>query len=88
MQHPLHKLGKKNRNIISGLLVCAACVYAVARFANVPQSQLNTFFITTALFVFSVILLSIATLILVKGLLKLKNHLFNDNQESESSSSE
>ncbi len=74
--------GKKNRTIISGILVGLASVYAVSEYANVPQTELNNFFITAAVFVFSIIILAITAVLLVKGLIKLKRYIFKEDQDN------
>lgn len=76
MKHPLQKFGKKNRNVISGILVAIASIYAVARYFNVPQSQINTFFISAVLLLVFIMLAAIVTVVLFKTIQKVFK-LFN-----------
>jgi hypothetical protein len=71
VKHPFHKLSKKTRNIISGIMVGFASIYAVASYYKVPQSEINQIFLSTGLLVLGIMLLAITGIALVKGILKI-----------------
>jgi hypothetical protein len=73
LKHPLHKASKKSRNIISGLLVCVAAIYAVSSYFDIPQSEINAFFVGSAFLVLGIITLAVITVLLIKGLQKISS---------------
>ncbi len=72
------KLSRKNRNIISGLLVGLASIYAVAAYVDMPREDLHTFLLTTIVFVLGIILLAVVGVLVLKTLGKLKASFFKE----------
>ena len=68
MKHPFHKLGKKNRNIISGIMVAIASLFLIAMYLDVPASSLFRLFGITVVLVIGIIILAIITIAIFKGI--------------------
>lgn len=82
LKHPLHKLSKKNRNIVSGLLVCIAAIFAVAEYYKVPAEEIKNFLFTSLLFLVIIMILAVTAVLLLKGLGKLKDILKTQGDKS------
>ena len=52
------KMNRKTRNVISGILVGLASVFAIINFADVPPGEVKDFLLATALFFFGIVLLA------------------------------
>ncbi|MDT8399122.1 MAG: hypothetical protein RQ899_10955 [Pseudomonadales bacterium] len=72
LKSPRRKLSKKNRNILSGLLVALASVYTVAAYLDLTREELFGFLLQTLLFVVGTIVLAVLTVLLFKGLAKIR----------------
>lgn len=68
MKHPLHRLTKKTRNVISGFMVGAAALVAVAYFLELPRGLLLEHFLASLVFVLLTIVLAILAIVVVKGI--------------------
>ena len=66
MKHPLHKLKKKTRNIITGLFVGIAALAAVTYYLKLPADLLLRHFLSTVVFVFGIILLAVVAIVIIK----------------------
>jgi len=75
------KLGKKNRNTISGLLVGLASIFAVSTYMKIPGEELQGFLVATLLFFCMILLLAILGIIVIKLLTNLKNKISNKANE-------
>jgi hypothetical protein len=66
------KMDKKTRNVLSGILVGIASLYAVINFADVSAIEVRNFIFSTALFILGIVLLALLAVSLIKlpGLLK------------------
>lgn len=62
------KYNRKNRAIVSGIMVGLASIYAVASYFNVEWAELNSFMLSTLLFFVTIVLLAVAAILLIKGL--------------------
>lgn len=71
MKHPLHKLGKKNRNIVTGILVVLAALFLLAYYLNLPAGLLLGYLLSTLLFVLGIAILAIVAVSIVKLLQRL-----------------
>lgn len=66
MKHPLHRLSKKTRNVISGSLVGIAALAAIAYFLDLPGQLLLRHFLLSLVFVLLVIILAVVAIVVVK----------------------
>lgn len=66
MKHPLHRLSKKTRNVISGSLVGVAALAAIAYFLELPGQLLLRHFLLSLVFVLLVIILAVIAIVVVK----------------------
>lgn len=60
------KYNRKNRAIVSGIMVGVASIYAVASYFQVEWSELNSFMLATLLFFASIVLLSAIAIVVLK----------------------
>ena len=51
-------MNKKTRNVLSGLLVGLASVFAIINFADIPADEAGKFLLSTAIFFFSIVILA------------------------------
>jgi hypothetical protein len=65
------KITRKTRNLISVFLVGAASLYFVVLFLEVPGGEVFDFFLAVLAFVVGLMMLSVLTIALVKGLSRL-----------------
>ena len=75
MKHPLHKLKKKTRNIITGLFVGIAALAAITYYLKLPTELLLRHFLSTVVFVFGIILLAVVAIVIIKLLGRLLRKL-------------
>lgn len=61
------KYNRKNRAMVSGVMVGVASIYAVASYFKVDWSELGGFMLSTLLFVVGIVLLAVLAIILLKG---------------------
>lgn len=66
MKHPLHKLSKKTRNVISASLVGLAALFLISYFLQLPGQLLLRYFLASLLFVFLIIVLAVLAIALMK----------------------
>ena len=71
------KMNRKTRNILSGILVCIAAIFAVINFTETPAADVRSFFLSTALFLIGIVVLALIAVCLFKCLIWLKNTLMN-----------
>jgi hypothetical protein len=83
IKHPLHKLGKKNRNVISGLLVGFASIFLIMFYLQVPAGQVGRFLLASAGFVLLIIIAAILFMLSIKLVMR----LFTGADDSEDESS-
>ena len=77
------KMNKKTRNVITGILVGVASVFAVVNFSDMPADEVGNFLLSTAIFFIGIVLLALLAVSLFKFLGWLKNRaLGNDEQDS------
>lgn len=69
------KMHKKTRNVISGLLVGFASVFAVINFVDMPADEVRDFIISTVLFFVIIVLLALLAVSTFKALGWLKGKL-------------
>jgi hypothetical protein len=69
------KINKKTRNVISGILVSIASVYAVINFADIPAQEVRYFITTTLLFFSCIVILALIAVVAFKLLAWLKSRL-------------
>jgi len=75
------RFNRKNRAVISGILVGLASIYAVAMHFKLDMATLNTFMLSTLLFFAVIVLLAGVTVLLFKGiaaLLRSRKHEDDD----------
>ncbi len=78
------RISRKNRNIISGILVGLASIYALVVYFDIPRDDLNYYLFATLLFFGTIIVLAIACIALLKGLAALKRALFDKRGDQDS----
>lgn len=78
----MSKINKKTRNVISGILVGIASVYAVINFADIPAQEVRSFILTTVLFIVGIVLLALLAVSAFKLLAWLKNRVTSDDDEA------
>ena len=83
MKHPLHKVSKKTRNVISALLVGLAALVLISYYLQLPGQLLLRYFLATLLFVCLIIVLAVFAIVLVKlisaGIKKLSGSYDDDD---------
>ena len=62
------KASRRNRNVITALLISAASLVLVVYVLEIPYEELLSVFLGTLLFVFIIIVLAVAAIALIKGL--------------------
>lgn len=75
----MSKINKKTRNVISGILVGIASVYAVINFADIPAQDVRSFILATVLFILGIVVLALLAVSAFKFLAWLKNRVTSDN---------
>jgi len=79
------KYNRKNRAIVSGIMVGVASIYAVASYFKVEWSELNSFMLATLLFCSGILLLAVLAIVLLKtagALLNLLRRQFDKDDSS------
>lgn len=76
------KINKKTRNVISGILVGIASVYAVINFADIPAEEVRFFIGATLLFFVGIVVLALIAVSVFKLLAWLKNRVTADEDKS------
>jgi len=71
------KMNKKTRNVISGILVSIAAIFAVINFADIPASDVGDFIFSTGIFFIGIVLLALIAVSLFKLLIWIKNTIVN-----------
>lgn len=74
---------KRNRNLITGILVCVTAIFAVTYYLEVPGSDITGFLLATLMFFGGILLLAIVAVFILKSLGRL---LKRNNQEEDKSS--
>ena len=80
------KINKKTRNVISGLLVGLASVFAIINFADIPADEVGSFLLSTAIFFLGIVLLAFIAVSFFKFLGWLKNTFFSAEIKEENHS--
>ena len=70
-------MNKKTRNVISGILVSIAAIFAVINFADIPATDIRDFILSTGIFFIGIVLLALVTVSAFKLLIWIKNSLMN-----------
>jgi phosphotransferase system glucose/maltose/N-acetylglucosamine-specific IIC component len=78
----MSKINKKTRNVISGILVGIASVYAVINFADIPAQDVRSFILATVLFIVGIVVLALLAVSVFKLLAWLKNRLTSDDDDA------
>ena len=79
------KMNKKTRNVVSGILVGVASLFAIINFADLPAEEINSFLLSTALFFAGIVLLALVAVSVFKLLGWIGRALFaSDGDEGES----
>lgn len=86
MKHPLHRLSKKTRNVISGFMVGVATLVLVAYYLDLPGNLLLRHFLASLVFVVLIIVLAIIAIVVVKTLAALFRRLSGERDDGEDSS--
>ena len=61
------KYSRKNRAVISGIMVGLASIFAVASYFKVQWNELQGFMLSTVLFLVAILLLAATAVLLLKG---------------------
>ena len=77
------KMRKKTRNVLSGLLVGVASIFAVINFADVPAADVRDFLLSTAVFFVSIVALALVAVSIFKLLGWLGRLVFSHKDEPE-----
>lgn len=80
------KYSKKNRAMVSGILVGIASIGAVASYFNVEWSELTSFMYASVLFVFAILVLAAVTVVVIKLVGRLLKKLAGSSQDGNSDS--
>jgi len=75
------KMNKKTRNVISGVMVGVASLFAIINFADIPADEVGSFLFSTALFFIGIIVLAFLTVLVFKGLSWLAKSFFSEDEE-------
>ena len=78
------KMNKKTRNVLSGILVSIASLFAVINFAEVPTSEVSNFIFSTVLFFLGIVFLALVTVSLFKLAGYLRNSLNRKKDHTDS----
>jgi hypothetical protein len=78
------KMNKKTRNVLSGILVSIASLFAVINFAELPAGEVGNFMFSTTVFFLGIVLLALVTVSLFKLLGMLRNSLNRKKDQSAS----
>jgi len=70
------KMRKRTRNLISGMLVGVASIFAVINFADIPADEINGFILSTLIFFVGIFLLALIAVSFFKLLGWLRKLLF------------
>ncbi len=77
-------MSKKTRNVLSGILVSLASLFAVINFADIPAGEVRNFMFSTTIFFLGIVLLALVTVSLFKLLGMLRNSLNRKKDQSTS----
>lgn len=77
------KLNKKTRNVISGILVGLASLFAVINFAEIPFAEVKSFVLTTFLFTLVIVLLALLAVSFFKLLGWIKKSIFSHGEDED-----
>lgn len=76
------KMRKKTRNIVSGILVCVAAIFAVINFAGIPAAEVGRFVLSTLILLVAIILLALLAVSVFKLLGWLKNKVAGNDDDA------
>jgi hypothetical protein len=79
------KFNRKNRAVLSGMLVGIASIYAVANYFSLDWSELGSFLLGTLLFFGSIVLLAAIALAVFKLISRLIRGVANTQESGDSS---
>jgi len=77
------KMNKKTRNVVSGILVSIAAIFAVINFADIPASDVQNFILSTAIFFIAIVLLALLAVSIFKFFVWLKNCLIKTDTNND-----
>jgi len=77
------KMNKKTRNVVSGIMVSIAAIFAVISFADIPASDVGRFILSTVIFFIAIVLLALLAVTVFKLISWLKNCLLKSDVDGE-----
>lgn len=77
------KINKKTRNVISGILVGLASLFAIINFAEIPFEDVRNFVLTTLLFILAIVFLALLAVSFFKLLGWLKKSIFSSTEDED-----
>ena len=77
------KMNKKTRNVVSGIMVSIAAIFAVISFADIPASDVGRFILSTVIFFIAIVLLALLAVTVFKLIGWLKNCLLKSDVDDE-----
>ncbi len=77
------KMNKKTRNVVSGIMVSIAAIFAVISFTDIPASDVWNFVLSTVIFFIGIVLLALLAVSIFKLFAWLKNFLFKSEANDE-----
>jgi len=78
------KYNRKNRAIVSGIMVGVASIFAVASYFKVEWAELQGFMLGTLLFFVTILIFAVAAILLFKGIASLLRKLRSSPQDDSS----
>ncbi|MFT5321935.1 MAG: hypothetical protein ACI934_002097 [Pseudohongiellaceae bacterium] len=76
-------MNKKTRNVISGIMVSVAAIFAVINFADIPATDVRDFIFSTGIFFIGIVLLALLAVSLFKLLAWIKNTIMNSHSKAQ-----
>lgn len=71
MKHPLGKLSRRNRNIITGILIGLASLVLVAVYLDIPMGEFSKVLLAISLLLLAIMLAAILFVAAIKGISRL-----------------
>ena len=77
-----NKFSKKNKNIITGILVGIASLYAIINYTKMPADEVQDFLLATLIFFVGIIVLAALAVLIFKLVAKMLARMFTGKEES------
>ena len=77
------KMNKKTRNVVSGIMVSIAAIFAVISFTDIPESDVQSFILSTVIFFIGIVLLALVAVSIFKLFSWLKNCLIKSEADDD-----